>query len=381
MIKKPTLLQRFTYAFLLSLFIASCSGISKATDIFAKPTAREVYLRDLESPQLLELWEEQAELALQDSVSVRLPYSETGQFLPKTFPVYSYEVAVNPGEQLLVEIETDTSATLVFLDLYKQEMDSVVSFEHIESADFESKLLEAEISSPGIYKVVVQPEIESHTAFNLSIRTQPVYEFPVASKGNSAIQSYWGAQRDGGRRSHEGIDIFAPRGTPVVATTSGRISRTGDRGLGGKQVWLRDSERGLSLYYAHLDSIIATPGMKVSPGDTLGLVGNTGNARTTPPHLHFGIYNSFSGAVNPLHYVYQPEEPKPQQKPLKWLSENVFVSVGTANLRTGPSTKFPVLTQIQPQDTLRVLGKTDSWYHIRNRNKASFIHESLVKAL
>ena len=379
--KKLPYLQQFTFAFLLLILAASCSGINRAADIFVKPTAKEIYLRDLQSPQLQELWEEQAELALQDSVLISLPYTEKGKFLPKTFPVYSYELALNAGEKLLVEVETDSLETLVFLDLYKQKIDSLVTYEHLLSAEHQSSSLEEEISSPGIYRIVVQPEIEAHTPFHLRIQALPIYEFPVSSEGNSAIQSFWGAERDGGRRSHEGIDIFAPKGTPVVATTEARVSRTGNRGLGGKQVWLRDSERGLSLYYAHLDSIIATPGMRVSPGDTLGLVGNTGNSRTTPPHLHFGIYKGFSGAVNPLPYVYQKEIIEPAEVPSEILTDKVFITTGTANLRRGPSTKYPVLSQIQARDTLRVMGKAEAWYHIRNRNKSSFIHESLVKSL
>lgn len=58
---------------------------------------------------------------------------------------------------------------------------------------------------------------------------------------------------------------------------------------GGKVVWMRDEARGMSLYYAHLDSQHVAAGAYVRPGDTLGFVGKTGNARTTPPHLHFGI--------------------------------------------------------------------------------------------
>ena len=73
--------------------------------------------------------------------------------------------------------------------------------------------------------------------------------------------------------------------------------------LGGKVVWLRTTG-GASLYYAHLDSQLVRPGDRVAVGDTLGLVGNTGNARTTPPHLHFGIYSR--GPKDPLPYVREP---------------------------------------------------------------------------
>src|SRR5690606_37952339 len=83
---------------------------------------------------------------------------------------------------------------------------------------------------------------------------------------------------------------------------SGRITSVKEGGLGGKTVWMRPEGRNISLYYAHLDSQSVSIGQRVAEGDTVGFVGNTGNARTTPPHLHFGIY-SMGGAVDPLPYV------------------------------------------------------------------------------
>jgi murein DD-endopeptidase MepM/ murein hydrolase activator NlpD len=269
---------------------------------------------------------------------------------------------------------------LIFLDLFELQNDSLNSYEHLVSSKFQQAGLKKEITAPGVYKLLIQPEIAANTPFRLKIFKEPVYHFPVASKGNSSVQSFWGADRDAGRRRHEGIDIFAKRGTPVVAATAGRVSSTGNKGLGGKQVWLRDRERGNSLYYAHLDSIIATPGMKVEPGDTLGLVGNTGNARTTAPHLHFGIYKSYRGAQNPLPYVYLTE--KPEEVDLSPVPDSGFiVSKATANLRKGPSTKFEIGAKIKPQDTLRLLGETDDWYHARLENENFFIHKSLASPL
>jgi hypothetical protein len=98
------------------------------------------------------------------------------------------------------------------------------------------------------------------------------------------IGSRFGAPRDAGARSHHGIDIFARRGTPVVAAATGVVNRVNVTDIGGKVVWVRDV-LGNSLYYAHLDSQAVSSGMRVNVGDTLGFVGNTGNARTTPPHL------------------------------------------------------------------------------------------------
>lgn len=108
----------------------------------------------------------------------------------------------------------------------------------------------------------------------------------------------WGGARSGGRR-HEGIDIFAPRGTPIQATTRGLILNVGPNTLGGRTVMVLGpgSQRH---YYAHLERYV--PGLKrgdwVQAGDVVGYVGNSGNARGTPPHLHYGVYAA-GGAINP----------------------------------------------------------------------------------
>jgi hypothetical protein len=124
--------------------------------------------------------------------------------------------------------------------------------------------------------------------------------FPVAGK-KSNIGSFWGDVREGGKRKHEGIDIFAKRGTPVVAVCDGFISSVGNGGIGGKTIWLQTAGFK-TIYYAHLDEQKVKGGEFVRKGEVIGTVGNTGNARTTAPHLHFGIY-TWTGAVNPLPYV------------------------------------------------------------------------------
>lgn len=112
---------------------------------------------------------------------------------------------------------------------------------------------------------------------------------PVAGVRGRDIASTWGAARSGGRK-HRGADIFAPKGTPVVAATDGVVVRIGLDRLGGNVVYLLGE--GLTIqYYAHLDSWepSLSEGQHVKQGAVLGTVGNTGNAATTPPHLHFGV--------------------------------------------------------------------------------------------
>jgi murein DD-endopeptidase MepM/ murein hydrolase activator NlpD len=119
---------------------------------------------------------------------------------------------------------------------------------------------------------------------------------PVAAPRLSRLADSWGAARSGGRR-HHGIDIFAPRGTPVVSATRGIVTRVGVNQLGGQIVGVLGP--GLEWhYYAHLDRFgTFRAGDVVQAGDVLGYVGDTGNARGTPPHLHYGIYRG--GPTNP----------------------------------------------------------------------------------
>ena len=113
---------------------------------------------------------------------------------------------------------------------------------------------------------------------------------PVAGVRVAQVADTWGAARDGGR-SHEGQDIFAPRGTPIYAATPGYVYRIDTRDRGGRVVFVAGAG-GRRYYYAHLeDWADIAEGMYVTTETVLGYVGNSGNAVTTPPHLHFGIYS------------------------------------------------------------------------------------------
>lgn len=127
--------------------------------------------------------------------------------------------------------------------------------------------------------------------------------FPV--EGPHAYVDSWHAPRSGGRL-HKGSDIFAPTGTPTVATRNGVVDRASfiERGLGGIAFWII-ADDGNHYYYAHLASIAPgiANGSVVKAGQVVGYVGDTGNARTTPPHLHFGIYPGGAEPVNPYPYL------------------------------------------------------------------------------
>jgi murein DD-endopeptidase MepM/ murein hydrolase activator NlpD len=120
----------------------------------------------------------------------------------------------------------------------------------------------------------------------------PVHGVPAA-----ALVDSWNAPRPGGRR-HRGIDIFARRGTPVRSPVSGIVLGVGRNRLGGNVVTVLGPGRQVH-YFAHLDRFgPVRAGRLIRQGEVVGYVGDTGNARGTPPHLHYGIYAA-GGAVNP----------------------------------------------------------------------------------
>lgn len=122
---------------------------------------------------------------------------------------------------------------------------------------------------------------------------------PVHGAKVASVADTWGSAR-GGDRSHEGQDIFAAKGTPVFSGTRGYVRRIDVTDLGGNVVFVTGAG-GRRYYYAHLDKIAEglRVGQDVTTDTVLGFVGNTGNAATTPPHLHFGVYE-MRKAINPL---------------------------------------------------------------------------------
>ncbi len=142
---------------------------------------------------------------------------------------------------------------------------------------------------------VVEPALYT---FKLMRMPAPVVlAMPVRGVRVAALRDTWDGARSNGRR-HEGIDIFARPDTPVLSATEGIVARVGTNTLGGKVVWVM-GPGGQRHYYAHLnDYADIRTGQRVVPGTVLGYVGNTGNARGTPHHLHYGVYTG-KGAINP----------------------------------------------------------------------------------
>lgn len=138
------------------------------------------------------------------------------------------------------------------------------------------------------------------------IPLSPILPLPIRGISRQQLTDTWGAARSAGRR-HEGIDILAPRGTPVYSTTVGLIASLQSNPLGGNVVWIIGPS-GSWHYYAHLDRHRRglTVGTRIQTGDLIGYVGNSGNAKYTASHLHYGIYlqGKGRGAVNPFPYLH-----------------------------------------------------------------------------
>ena len=122
---------------------------------------------------------------------------------------------------------------------------------------------------------------------------------PIRKIKRAQIADTYGAPR-GADRTHQGQDIFAPRNTPVLAAANGYVWRVGENKLGGNTVWTIGAG-GRVYYYAHLEKYADNlkVGDAVTTDTVIGYVGTSGNAKGTPPHLHFGVYTQ-NGAINPL---------------------------------------------------------------------------------
>lgn len=322
------------------LILSSCAE-EKVPAPFKPRNDHEAYQHALEQANLISTalgtdWKAAAESSLENPVMVNAPYEEAFYLDPNEAAAMSYRFLAKRGQKIQVSFSAHNEENAqLFVDLYRINEDS--QYSHVATADKTSLQLGFEPRKDAEYVLRFQPELLRGGSFKVTIENVPTLAFPVAGKNARAIGSVWGDPRDGGRRKHEGVDIFARRGTPVLAPTKAYVRFVGERGIGGKVVWLYDSKRGQSLYFAHLNELIAKQGTTVEPGDTLGTVGNTGNARTTPPHLHFGVYKN--GAVNPFFYL---QDPPAQIRPVG----NDFGLLGTyarlnrnSRIKTEPSSR------------------------------------------
>jgi SH3-like domain-containing protein len=143
------------------------------------------------------------------------------------------------------------------------------------------------------------------------------------------------------------------------------VTSVGENRLGGQVVWLWDPKRHHAQYYAHLSEQLVAPGRLVQRGDVIGRVGNTGNARATPPHLHFGIYAG-TGAIDPAPFV-RPlpgSAAAPATALLERLGAWARVTSARGTVRQGPSTDAAELTLLPRNTPVQIAGAVDRWVRV-----------------
>ena len=145
------------------------------------------------------------------------------------------------------------------------------------------------------------------------------YVFPVY--GKHRYSDDWGAVRqDTGH--HEGNDIFAEAGTPIVAVCDGTLHRVGTNTVPGNRIYLKCAHND-EFFYAHLSAFASDTrtGLKVEAGKVIGFVGSTGDAEQTPPHLHFEVHPDSGDAVDPYPFL-RAWESRRDVPAAAWVREN-----------------------------------------------------------
>ncbi|MGD8322498.1 MAG: M23 family metallopeptidase [Gemmatimonadota bacterium] len=349
-----------------------CEQAEQVRDHFRDLTPHEAYLASLSGAGLTETalvkdWISSSLDAVAHPVPVDLPFQEEGFIAPEEAGAVAYRLHVGRGQRLTGEVTLSSGeGARVFVDLFRMPEDSTDALRPVLSMDSVPGTFRYEPWRGGDYILRVQPELLRGGRYRVTLHLEAQLAFPVQGKNDRAILSYWGQPRDGGRRRHEGVDIFARRGTPVLAPADGVVRRIQVTRLGGKVVWLRDPVRNASLYFAHLDSQAVEAGQRVKLGDVLGFVGNTGNARTTSPHLHFGIYRRGEGAVNPAPFLRQPRGTlAPLAADLARLGGWVRLSEKGIHLRQAPGLRTEVVRDLEQYTPARVLAGSGDWYRVR----------------
>ncbi len=315
--------------------------------------------------QDLQLWEEAYEVAKTTPLRVELPHRELIHLDNSlVLSAQSLRLWLPPGRELYVRALNNDPYLFGELFSLKKGVPAKRPRAYF-SAEGRELSYETEALAGEELLLVLQAAPWQFTRYELQLTTTPVLEFPVAGKDEAAIQSFWGAPRDGGARKHEGNDIFAPKGTNLLALTDGEITRLTNTGIGGKTVWLYDRERGLRYYYAHLEEQLVRKGQRVRRGEIVGTVGNTGNARSTPPHLHFGIYAG--SAIDPYPFLQRPDE-LPAASPLLLAEPAQNTSVpprGNHYLRLTPTRDGAIIRQLQNGEPVTALGASGRFYRVK----------------
>ncbi len=354
----------FSYIILMCVLMFGCNSIKSVKQALLKTSPYDDYVQSLGKAGLKETalakeWVKAGEQALKDSITINLPFTETGFFEATRPEARAYRFQVHAGQILTISGQTKTlPSSQLFTDVFLWKEDHWQSLVHADTG----LTVVHEFDKNALCLLRIQPELLSDTWYTLTLTLQPALINPVKGATNKSIGSFYGNARDEGKRSHEGVDIFAAKGTPVIAPADGIVYSTATNNLGGKVVWLYDLQRGQTYYFAHLDSQWVSTSVKVKQGDTIGQVGNTGNARNTASHLHFGIYRN--GSLDPLHYIHTTSSISSIPLDTSLRARVYKVSVKEGSLYNSPEMKSTVLYKYPKGTYVRQVAKNKNWSRV-----------------
>ena len=285
------------------LIVLACGGLSVAgsstppVQSLQPAPAQEPNGHSLPAAGEGERWFQATRAALQDAMRVPVPFAFTGDGAAASATAFSFDALRGQVLEINLESWAESAGQPVFVEVFRVvEVLGRGLHERLAALRPSESRLRAKLPSNGTYHVLVQT-IEGAGQYGLTLELGAALPFPVVGAEADAIRSLFGASREGGRRNHQGVDIYVKRLTPVLAVAAGRAMPRQDP-LGGNTVWLNTP--GTSYYYAHLDRVAVKESQRVKVGDVLGYVGNTGNAGGMPSHLHFGVYRWGRDPIDPL---------------------------------------------------------------------------------
>lgn len=365
------LFKQITLCLLLVVVIlSSCKEeVVVVPDPFKPNNHHEAYQHQLETTGIAETalgkeWIQGSKDALAQPTIIETPFSEDFYQDDRSVRSVGYRLSALRGHKVTIDLtsELEKEETTLFLQVFRVMSDSLQQFEHIASNSDTLNYIEFEPQQDDDYIIRFQTEILRGGRFKIKVKSLPALAFPVTGKDKAAIGSLFGVPRDAGRRKHHGIDIFARRHTPIIAPCDGFVKSTKDNELGGKVIWFADKERQQTIYFAHLQDVYVSEDDQILKGDTIGTVGNSGNAKTTACHLHFGIYKN--GPIDPYHFVVMP-----RTRYKKDLTKKEFI--GTV-ARTNKATQLKVnnirrkgpKTSLPENQIINVLGTSGAYYKV-----------------
>ncbi len=374
-------------ALIISIVSLSCSTPGPA-GLFGKKTPHEQYgdriiQAGLRETALGRQWFEAADRSLVNPNPVTLPYSERGYFAAERPSAVGLRVPGKRGQLLNITLDKKPAVGFaVYFELWEPAQQAGGKPRLLSSGDTATNRIKYELKSDGDYFIRIQAELLKSGEYTINLTTTASLAFPFKPNSKAAIASFWGAARDRGARKHEGVDIMAPFRTPCLAAADGIISRVNENTLGGKTVWLRPSGKDYVLYYAHLDEQLVKDGQSVQVGDTLGLVGTTGNARGGAPHLHFGIYTG-GGAVDPLSFI-DPVTKTPGKIVAsdRLLGKLVRTNSKASSIFPEPNARTRAIQTPEVNSVLRAEAATGTWYRVGLQDGTTgYIHHNQVEEI